>query len=284
MRVLRLFRLLKLLKVVKAAYRRKNLSVELAERIESITLLSAFVKAHTASQVTLVKFLGRDGQVCTSEQARCLVESATCVAQAKALALCEADHVSAGILNSMDLINDCKRVVGGLSHFVMQAHESGVLSQRETETILHPLRERLRILAEELKDSEEGFTHTTDEETAVVLRLTQIANHHQKTSKEGKNSHGSSNGEKHAPHSGSSDRMEALAKFLHMSDDTANAAKNSAELDPPMMKEPTAETVDESADVPREPAGEVIPILTVPTGVGKQYGDQNIPNLQSIST
>merc|ERR1719215_2252542 len=103
----------------------------------------------------------------------------------------------------MDLIADCKRVIGHLSHFVMEAHESGVLSQRETETILHPLKDRLRVLGEELKDSEEGFTHTKDEEQAVVSRLTQLAH----------KVHRHSSGGIGSDHTGSNDSLEARARW-----------------------------------------------------------------------
>jgi len=162
MRVLRIFRLVKYIRILKAKLARKDFSLELAERLESIMILTCFVRAHVAAQEGLARFFGRDGQICTAEEASVIFESQTSVYRALKMVIREVDMVDRAILNGMHILHESKTVAEELSAFVLSAHSSGVISAREAESILHPLRDHMRDFAQKLKESHMGVRVSSD--------------------------------------------------------------------------------------------------------------------------
>merc|ERR1712176_1157566 len=113
-------------------------SLELAEHLQSITVLRAFVRAHVAAQVQLVNFVGHDGQINTCELARTILESNMEIYKAITLAAREAIGVERSILSGMRLMRANINATLDLSNFIMKANHAGVINSREAEFVLHP--------------------------------------------------------------------------------------------------------------------------------------------------
>jgi len=156
LRVLRLFRLFKFSKILMAKLSSNPVSFTLAEHLKTITICRAFVRAHLHSQQELLKFFGTDGQPSCVECTRCLLESQEEVYKACAIAAAEADQVDPKTLDAMVMLRENIATTGKLSSFVLEAHEKGVISGREAETITHALDDHIREFCLEMKRTASG--------------------------------------------------------------------------------------------------------------------------------
>jgi len=158
LRILRVFRLAGFYSILKAKLMHQDFSQNVAESLQSVTCLSAFVKAHIKSQEELIRFTGgiEDGQLIV-EVARCLVESRTSVYQALALAVVEASQMDGETILAMNMMRECNVAADTLTDFVLDAHKSGMLNTREAETFLHPLRHCMHEVLHQRQQSIMGF-------------------------------------------------------------------------------------------------------------------------------
>lgn len=165
LRIIRIFRLAKFIRILRARLAHKDLSLELAEHLQTITVLRAFVRAHAKSQVALLNFIGTDGGLRSVEEARCIVESQTQIYKAITLAANEAKTVSPEILSGMALLRSNINATAELTNFVLTANKAGVINSREAECVLHPLEDHMRLFYKRLQASQEGLDRGHAEDT-----------------------------------------------------------------------------------------------------------------------
>lgn len=157
LRILRIFRLLKLYKVLLSKYSGKDISLKLAEHLQTITVSRAFVRAHVGAQEAFTKFFVGEGNAFSCEQARCIMESQTEIYRAIAMAATEANDVEATTLHGMSLLRENVRITGELSRFVLEANEAGVISSQEAECLLHPLQDNVRVFNTKMRQTQGGL-------------------------------------------------------------------------------------------------------------------------------
>jgi len=156
LRILRLVRLMRFFKALALKLQSKDISISLGEHMRTITAFRAFVQAHCQSQVRLAALFADDGKVRTVEEARCILESQTQIYKALHVAAAEADNVEAQSVVFMRMLRDNIKLTRKLSDFVVGAHESGVITMREAETIAHPLQDHVRIFQEGIQRTVRG--------------------------------------------------------------------------------------------------------------------------------
>eukprot|EP00747_Dinoflagellata_sp_TGD_P047017 gnl/TRDRNA2_/TRDRNA2_144761_c0_seq1.p1 gnl/TRDRNA2_/TRDRNA2_144761_c0~~gnl/TRDRNA2_/TRDRNA2_144761_c0_seq1.p1 ORF type:complete len:862 (+),score=127.29 gnl/TRDRNA2_/TRDRNA2_144761_c0_seq1:247-2586(+) len=155
LRIIRLVRLFRFTQMVYKIFSSTSVSLELAEHLQPIVILTAFAKAHTSAQKELERFLGNQDKMC-KEAARCILESRTKVSEAVVCAVREAMLVESHIFESMHLVRESSNVANDLHHFVEEAHTSGLLSGNEANYFLVPLRSCKYIFNKYLKETEHG--------------------------------------------------------------------------------------------------------------------------------
>merc|ERR1712032_323901 len=119
----------------------------MGQDLRSMTILTAFVRAHVAGQHKLLDYFGDDGMSQSCEQARCIIESQTAVYRAVTLAASRAAKVSSTILAGLNTLRESSHVVDTLSKFICEAHRVGVLNGREADALLRPLMAHSRVWA-----------------------------------------------------------------------------------------------------------------------------------------
>jgi len=82
LRLMRVFRLVQLLEVLRARWNGLEVSLHLARNMRSITILTAFARAHHKAEKGLEKFFGDPLDFNGSELARCILDSRTAVCDA----------------------------------------------------------------------------------------------------------------------------------------------------------------------------------------------------------
>jgi len=157
LRIIRIFRLAKFIKILKARLSKKDINLELAEQLQTITVLRAFVRAHATSQESLLNYIGCNGGIRSCEEARCILESQTEIYRAIAFAATEAKEVAKSRLRGMSLLRSNIVATSELTDFVLTANKAGVINAREAECILHPLEDHMRAFYKRLQDSQSGF-------------------------------------------------------------------------------------------------------------------------------
>jgi len=157
LRIIRIFRLAKFIKLLRARLAKRDLSLQLAEHLQTITVLRAFVKAHIKSQEALRNYMGCATSFKTCEEARCLMESQTQMYQAVTFAAQHAQAVDRSRLRGMSRLRSNIGATSELTDFVMGAIKAGVITAREAECILHPLEEKMRTFFRRLQETHDGF-------------------------------------------------------------------------------------------------------------------------------
>jgi len=158
LRLLRLFRLFRIYQVIQAKFKNVQLSPAVAEHMTKISLLVAFVQAHTASQNELVKYLGEcDKDLNMVEVARCILQSQTCVYKALFMAVQEELNLDPDMLLSVNSVRESKVVTEELEGFILGAMEGGLIGARDAESILDPLHDHIRKCMHLIRDTLDGF-------------------------------------------------------------------------------------------------------------------------------
>lgn len=156
MRIIRLFRLIRFFRVLKAKFSRSDISLEVAEHMQKSTILACFVRAHIASQKLLVKYFGRDKRVDTVELARCILQSQLSCYKAMVLEIEQKQQLDPRILRAVAIAKEAKEISMQLEGFIVDAHESGVLSSTEAHLILHPIHASVLDFGRIIMDSQMG--------------------------------------------------------------------------------------------------------------------------------
>jgi len=146
LRILRLFRLFKFFLILRTKFTKEDISLQLAEHLRTITACRAFIKAHVASQLRMAELFGHAGKFTSAEEVRCILESQTEIYRAIAVAVKEASEIETSTLVAMRLLRDSIGITNKLSTFVYSAHEAGVITAREADTLAHPLQDHVRLL------------------------------------------------------------------------------------------------------------------------------------------
>mmetsp|Transcript_104092 Transcript_104092/g.233682 ORF Transcript_104092/g.233682 Transcript_104092/m.233682 type:complete len:264 (-) Transcript_104092:42-833(-) len=157
LRIIRIFRLLNFARVLYAKFMKKEFCLELAEQLQSITVLKAFVKAHMHGQEKLLEYFGKDGKPSTPEVAIAILQSLTQVHRALYLAGKELEFVDPAIIKNVNIQRKVFVAAQELSDFVLKAHHDGVITARMAETILHPVRNHMRVIDRMLSEVQSGM-------------------------------------------------------------------------------------------------------------------------------
>jgi len=157
MRLIRIFRLFRLLRILWARLMHEEIRLDFVDHLRRIRILVAFAQAHLASQADFVDFFGEHGQLRSPEQARCILQSHTEVYKALTLAAQVSSQVDASVLQGSSMLHASCHAAHRLAEFIEYAHVSGILSTREAETLLHPIRDRQRTWGQRLRRLHLGY-------------------------------------------------------------------------------------------------------------------------------
>mmetsp|Transcript_11802 Transcript_11802/g.33365 ORF Transcript_11802/g.33365 Transcript_11802/m.33365 type:complete len:1161 (+) Transcript_11802:66-3548(+) len=157
LRIVRVLRLLRFFRVLKARLERKNLSVEIAEHLQLITVLRAFTKAHFNAQGELLRFLGNVGECQHMEEALTILQSQIYMSRAMVTAVSEASKVQRSTLLDMQTLRESIRITERFEHFIMSGHKQGILNAREAACIIQPLHKGMRSFNYKLSESTQGI-------------------------------------------------------------------------------------------------------------------------------
>jgi len=148
------------------AFNKAEKSEKGAFRVRFLSACTSFLQAHTRSQRELVKHFGADGCVHSSEEARCLLDSQTEVYVAIVMACNMAKLVDAAALEALFVLKESNHIAGELSKIVHSAHDSGVLGVRETESLLHPMKEHIAGINRQLNWTLQGRLQKLERRTS----------------------------------------------------------------------------------------------------------------------
>lgn len=143
LRILRIVRLMRFVKGLAAKIATKDASLRRGVHMRTITVFRAFVQAHVEAQTKLTKLFGEKGNITTSEEARCILESQSEIYKALYVAAEEARDLEENAVLSLRLLRDIIKVVRKMVQFVVGAHESGVITTREANTLIHPFQKHI---------------------------------------------------------------------------------------------------------------------------------------------
>jgi len=193
LRLLRVFRLLGFWQVLRARLLKRAFSTRVAERIQKITILVCFMRAHVRAQKLLRRFFFGDADgVNTVEAASSILQSQTAVYEAFALASqlhheleAEENHQQDGepprraepVASSVGSLRSLRAFAVELEAFAMRACRLGVLTVREVDTIVHPLREQIRACNEGIKESHFGLLvpPPKEAELAAAVQVSRVS-------------------------------------------------------------------------------------------------------------
>jgi hypothetical protein len=157
LRIVRVFRLAKFVKILKAKLAKKDVHLELAEYLQVITVLRAFVWAHTCAQGKLLSFVGSEsGNLQQVEEARTIVESQIQVYCAITLAAQQGRKCDAETLKELNTMRESTRAMLELSKFVITATKAGIINSREAECVIFPLQGRIQEYTANFHATKEG--------------------------------------------------------------------------------------------------------------------------------
>lgn len=148
MRLIRLVRIVKFLQVLREKFHQDEASQELRMHLQTIGILTCFIRAHVESQQNLLLYFGgysSNGgyKARTSEVARCILQSEVAVFRAVAMAVDVEDECDSEILQEVKKVQESKRLAEELEVFVLGAHQSGVISSGEAKSLVKPLRDHM---------------------------------------------------------------------------------------------------------------------------------------------
>jgi hypothetical protein len=155
LRIVRVFRVLRFLRVFRLVNKdwMDFISPEVVSYMKTIRVFTSFVRAHSNAQVLLMKyFLGDQGSgEGKAEVARCILQSQCSNYKAIALATTAKKRMDAGVLNQIETVSQMLNVADGLENYVLEAHDHGALSAKETENILHPLHHEIHHMMKDMQ-------------------------------------------------------------------------------------------------------------------------------------
>mmetsp|Transcript_21741 Transcript_21741/g.40384 ORF Transcript_21741/g.40384 Transcript_21741/m.40384 type:complete len:1398 (+) Transcript_21741:86-4279(+) len=151
MRLIRLFRLVRLMQGLTAILLAQQEALEAQEHIKKIQVLTSFVKAHCTAQNEFVKYFGISGNVDTVEVARVILQSQVSVYKAISMAIGEEHLLDDVLLEQVNVVRESKVLAEELERFVMDAYKGGVVSHREADALLEPVREHIKECYEEIR-------------------------------------------------------------------------------------------------------------------------------------
>jgi len=155
-RVLRIFRAVRLMHIANKI--KKNLmerfgdiDVASIEHLMRISILTCFIRGHLSAQHELVRCFGSKGIVDTVEVARCILQSQVAVFKAVSLAAGVEQCMELDLVTKVNQVREGKRLAEELETIVMDAHNGGFLGARETDQLLRPLRDHLRLCQRQME-------------------------------------------------------------------------------------------------------------------------------------
>jgi len=156
-RVMRIGRLKQIYQVVKAHLMGKDLNPEVAERLQKVTILTNYVKAHVKSQQKATHIFGKNSLSDVVELAHSILESQICCYKAILLAVRVQSHLDESMLREVNEKKHRKKLAEELQGFVVDAHHVGVISAKEADNILHPLKDMIHVCDRKICESHFGF-------------------------------------------------------------------------------------------------------------------------------
>lgn len=160
MRLIRLFRLVRLMRGLQAIFTQQQEALEAQEHIKKIQVLTFFVKAHCHVQKEYVKYFGIRGTVDTPEVARVILQSQVSVFKAISMAVGEEHVLNDVLLEQVNVVRETKVLAEELEKFVMDAYNGGVVSHREADNLLEPVRDHVKACYEEIQSPIFIFTRS----------------------------------------------------------------------------------------------------------------------------
>lgn len=171
MRLLRLFRLLEFLRLIKSKLLRIDFSVEVARHMQTITVLTCFIHGHIASQKEILRYFGTEGKVDIAELARCVIDSQVQTIRAIALAVDSVVQLDEAILSDLNSQKRSKVLAEKLDHLVLDAHRHNVVTCREAESILIPVRAHLKNMQSRIREMHFGYYRSSTFHAPDLERL-----------------------------------------------------------------------------------------------------------------
>jgi hypothetical protein len=163
LRLVRVVRLYRLYMAVRAVFKHQNLSLELADHLHFIAVLTGFVRAHVGAQKALVKFFCREEEVHAVEVARNILQSQIGCYQAITKAVQAEQALDKKAMRGVMALRESMDVMYELENFVLECHKAGILDGRDTESILHPMHLHMKQFCKTISLAYEGITGEWDD-------------------------------------------------------------------------------------------------------------------------
>lgn len=160
LRVLRLFQMVKLWQVMKARFLNKEVSVEVAEHVQKISVLLCFIRAHVRSQQKVISYFGENCQSEVVEIAHSILQSQVLTYKALLLAVQEQERLDRAMLREVNEMKLRRQVAEDFRTFVEHAHEGGIITANEAESMFHPMKEQIKLANTKIRESHFGLVET----------------------------------------------------------------------------------------------------------------------------
>jgi len=139
LRLIRLARLLKFIQLLREKFFQDEISVEVREHLQKITILTIFMRAHLQAQSNIIMYFGTSAKACSVELARCILQSQISVYQAIFRAVNEEQNLPPRMLMEVRQVRQSRMIAEELEHFILEAHKAGIIGASEATSIVHPL-------------------------------------------------------------------------------------------------------------------------------------------------
>lgn len=164
LRVLRLMRVFRLLTYGRAfmavVLYRMEFNHTIAERVQVLTIITCFIKAHLGSQQEILSFFGREGKVTMPELARVILESIAETYEALNIVVSHSMELEKAVIQAIDFQKRSKGLAESLDAFVQGASEKGVITAREAEKLLKPVHYHLKTVKSKISEVHLGYLRT----------------------------------------------------------------------------------------------------------------------------
>jgi len=162
LRVVRVIRLLKFWQVLKARMKNKELSLQVAERIQRLSILLSFIRAHVASQRDIIRYFGKEALPEVVEIGYTLLQSQIAVYKSVLLAVREQQELDSAMLREVNEMQMRKKVAEDLQRFVTRAHHGNIITAREADSMIRPLKEQIKTCQNRIRESHFGYVKRSD--------------------------------------------------------------------------------------------------------------------------
>jgi hypothetical protein len=144
-RVLRFLRILRLYEVIKKAQTFLNSahSREVKDHMQKINILFGYVRAHVSAMEILVKYTCKAGAVESVEICRLVVSSQTHIMQAIVQASGFESKLDSELAAEVAIVRECVDMTQKMVKGVLFGHHAGIISGKEAQAILNPLRDHI---------------------------------------------------------------------------------------------------------------------------------------------